>query len=102
MIEFTLLHPRMTQEHLGLIPHFLSLDDERPAAQQIDANYEWGGWSPFEGFKMSPDGRLSYRGDPDLIPLASARLRDEEIFFYPHAWVAIRQPNGSFEVSRID
>jgi len=46
--------------------------------------------------------KLRYPGDPILAPLAQAKLRDELIVFYRHALVAIIQPDGSFEVSRVD
>jgi hypothetical protein len=29
-------------------------------------------------------------------------LRDEEIRFYDYSWLAIVQPDGSFEVARVD
>jgi hypothetical protein len=34
MVEFELLHPRMTREHLGYLPMFLSSDDPRSAREQ--------------------------------------------------------------------
>jgi hypothetical protein len=102
MLTFELLHPRMTHEALGLIPEFLSHNDTRPAAEQINTNYaHGGGWSPMRGWEMEGDC-IRYPGDSLLHPLAKAKLRDEEIFLYESAWLAIRQPDGSFEVSRVD
>lgn len=105
-MQWILLHPRMTPEHLGFIPGFLSEDDERPAKEQIEANYV-GGWRPMPGWEMGPAGVIEYRpngedSDPPLIPTAMTCLRDEVIMFYDHAWLVILQPNGSFEVSRVD
>jgi hypothetical protein len=102
MIHFILLHPKMTQEHLGFLPDFLSPGDPRPAAEQFDANYHFGGWTPFKGFKLLEDNSLKYPGDPKMPPLAKAQLRDELILFYESAWVAIIQPDSSFEVARLD
>lgn len=104
MIHFTLLHPRMTQAHLGLLPSFLSLSDPRPTREQIDTNYaHGGGWFPMRGFKYNPAKRtLKYPGDPILKPLAEAKLREEIILFYENAILPAVQPDGSFEVSRVD
>lgn len=110
MLTWTLKHPRMTMEHLGLIPTFLSEDDPRPAAKQIDVNYHFGGgWSPMKGWRMTPEtGVISYGdpsapdADPPLPVLAETRLRNEIILFYESAWVAIVQPDGSFEIARLD
>lgn len=102
MVSFKMLDPRwMTMEHLGLIPLFLSLNDPRPAREQFN---EWyvAGWTPFKGFTLQPNNILTYPGDPLTMPLAEAKLRDELIVFYEHAWVAIIQPDRSFEVCRMD
>lgn len=101
MIQFTLLHPAMTQEHLGYIPQFLDIQDPRSAKEQINENYV-SGWNNFTGFKMVEGNGLSYPGDPTYRPLAVATLREEKIYFYDHAWVAIVQPDGSFETARLD
>lgn len=102
MIDFELKHPRMTHEALGFLPHFLSEANPEKAAKQIDANYQHGGgWNSFKGFTMTERG-LEYPGDPPIVLLAEAQLRDETIRLYQHAWVAIVQPDGSFDVARID
>jgi hypothetical protein len=98
---WNLLHPAMTPEHLGLLPSMLSEVDPRPAREQFDERYICG-WDPFPGFTLEKDNSLTYPGDPRLKPLASAMLRDELIVFYQHAWVAIVQPDRSFEVCRMD
>jgi len=100
-MTWTLVHPRATLEMLDYIPGFLSAHDPRPAAQQIDEHYI-AGWSPFDGFKMLPSGNMHYPGDPPTLLLAQTKLRDEVIRFYQHAWLAIIQPDGSFEVARLD
>jgi hypothetical protein len=96
-----LLNPRMTPEVLGFLPSFFDEDDPRPAREQIDANYQ-SGWEPFSGLTMLPNGCLSYPGDPPLHPLAETKLRDEIIRFYEAEWLAIIQPDGSWEVARVD
>jgi hypothetical protein len=88
---------------LGYLPQMFDERDPRPAREQVDANYgHGGGWEPFQGFTMLPNGNLSYPGDPPTALLAEARLRDEVIRFYEHSWVAIIQPDGSFEICRMD
>lgn len=100
-------HKRMTPEMLGYVPTFFDEEDPRRAAEQIRDRYI-GGWAPLSGFVMLPDGTLLYGdqtaedADPPLQPLASADFRHERLVFYPHAWLAIVQPDGSYEVSRVD
>jgi hypothetical protein len=103
MIRFTMLHPQMTEEHLGLIPMMLSEHNPKPAREQIDTMYQHGGgWDPLRGWKMLADGSIQYPGDEPLKPLAEAKLREEIIRYYDHSWVCITQPDGTFEVSRMD
>lgn len=99
---WALLDPRMTPEMLGFLPSFLDDQDPRPAREQIDANYRHGGgWQPMKGFERTPAG-LKYPGDPPLPLLAVSALRLEKIEFYDYQWLVIVQPDGSFEVSRMD
>jgi len=88
---------------LGFLPTFLSAEDPRPAKEQFDERYVYGGFQPFAGFKFDPDGlTLKYPGDPELFPVAGTQLRDETILVYPHAWVAIVQKDDSVQVARMD
>ena len=102
MIIWTLVHPQATAEMLGFVPSFINESDPRPAAQQFQSNYPHGGWEPFPGFTMLKNGQLSYPGDPPLPILAECKLRDEVIRLYDCEWVCVIQPNGDFEVSRMD
>lgn len=99
-MKWTLLHPKATPAHLGYIPGFLKEEDPRPAAEQFRERYV-GGWHPFAGFKMTGEG-LEYPGDPPMPAVAALKFRDEWIYLYAHAWVAIVQPDGTYEVSRMD
>lgn len=101
--EWEFLDPRVTYQHLGYIPFFLNLDDPRSAKEQINENYQFGGWNPkLTEWTMDDTQALSYPNDPPMRPLARTKLRDETIIFYPHSWVCILQPDGSFEVDRLD
>lgn len=103
MITWEFLHPQMTFDHLGAIPSFVDDHDPRSAREQLDTAYKFaGGWQPFHGHVLGSDNSLKYPGDPPLTPLAQARLRDELIVFYPHSWVAVIQPDRSYEVCRMD
>lgn len=103
MIKFTFKNPAMTDEHLGIIPHFISIFDERPVAVQIDENYSHGGgWRKANGFTMDADGTIQYKGEKPLPVLAEAKLRDETLRFYDYAWFAIVQSDGTFEIARLD
>lgn len=101
MPSWTLMHKGMTAEHLGLIPSFLDRDDPRPAKEQFNENYI-AGWRPFKGFTKGDNHELQYPGDNPLKPVAVTHLRDEVIILYPYSWVAIFQPDGSFEACRMD
>lgn len=102
MIEFELKHPRATIEHLGLVPEFFSADDPRPAKEQLRENYaHGGGWNPMQGFKMT-ETSLRYPGDPPFLLLAEAKLNSETLRLYTSAWLAVVQPDGSYEVARVD
>lgn len=99
---WNMLHREMTPDGLGLIPGFLDDEDPRPAAAQFDTNYI-AGWRHFTGFKFDPETKvLSYPGDEPIRPLACCKLRDELIFFYPHEWVLILQPDNTYEICRMD
>ena len=53
-------------------------------------------------FKLEDGFKLKYPGDPAYEPFAAMKLRKETILMYDHGWVAIFQPDNSFEVSRMD
>lgn len=100
----------VTLDDLGFLPTFLLEADARKAAEQFEERYaHGGGWrTPSDPkWTLREDGTLIYdvnSEDPEVLNLtATARLRGERINFYVEgAWVAIVQPDGSFEVSRMD
>ena len=95
--------PKQAFHMLGFIPEFLSIDDPRPAWEQIHDRYIGGWQASLPGkWKLDQDGRLYFPGDPPLTPVASAWLRSERIYVYCHAWVCIAQPDGQFSVARLD
>lgn len=87
----------------GFIPCWLSPYDERPAREQLNEHYQnGGGWRPFSGFTLEEDNSLSYPDDPPLPVLFSFMYGEEMIAMYQSSWVAIIQPDRSFEVCRMD
>lgn len=115
MLQFTKLDPRVTDEHLGLIPFFLVEEDPRPAVEQIEERYaHGGGWRDLKvgagGFTMDAGGCIKYPGDPRMRPYAEAMLHDcgtpehkgERILIYESGFVAIAQGDNSFRVARLD
>lgn len=101
---WTGIHPKFTPDTLGFIPMFLNEDDPRPAREQIDENYQHGGgWRPTTGFTLDTKTmNLTYPEDPPYRPLAMTRLRGELLVFYDSAFLMIMQPDGTFEVARLD
>lgn len=88
---------------LGAIPSFLDADDPDPAAKQLDKHYgHGGGWRPSAGWTIDEKGVARYPGDPALKPLFASVLRDEVILVYLYGYVAVIQPDQSFEICRMD
>jgi hypothetical protein len=106
-MNWTFLYPH-SEEMCGYLPSFLSEADPRSAKEQLNANYaHGGGWVPFEGFTLNYEAkpafwRLAYPGDPATRILAYAKLCEETIAFFENAWVAIVQPDGNYEIARMD
>ncbi len=103
--------PVASLDVMGAIPDYISADDPRSAREQFDAHYAFaGGWQPFKGFDLvdgvlhsnRPDSPEDGPPDEPLEPLSQFRLRDELVRFYRHDWISIEQPDGGFEVARID
>jgi hypothetical protein len=90
-------------DDLGFLPMIFTDSDPRPAIEQAEDRYSHGGgWRPIDGFVLNRDKTLSYPGDPDLEPMAEAWLRDETLLIYDHGFVAIVQPDGKYQVARMD
>lgn len=95
MIDFMYLH-RNGASFCGEIPSFLVESDPRPAREQLS------GWVPVEGWDMDHEtGMIYYPGEPPFYPVAEGFLREEKILVYPFDWIAVVQPDKSFEVARM-
>ena len=95
---------RDAERLIGPLPSFLDPADPRPAREQFDANYRFGGWRPIKGFTCDwkKDGTIRYPGDPPLRPIAGMHHHREMVMFYDQAFVAVIQPDGTYEVARMD
>jgi hypothetical protein len=90
---------------LGFLPEILIEEDERPVKAQLEDRYaHGGGWRPIEGFKLDRMTMvLTFPGDPPFIPAAFTQIGDETVVFYPScSLLMILQPNGDYEVTRVD
>jgi hypothetical protein len=105
MTAWIALSPRFCAGDLGLLWDILTPEDKRPVKDQLNDRYaHGGGYRPFPGFKLDRmTMTLRYPGDPLFKPAAMTTIGDEQVFFYPSgAWLLILQPNGEFEVTRVD
>lgn len=91
---------RATLDHWGYIPSWLDDANPKSAKEQLKDGY--GSWDHFDGLALLPNDCLKYPGDPPLVPISEILLRNERIVLYPSSWIAIIQPDRSFEVSRMD
>lgn len=89
---------------LGQVPHWLIETDPRPAREQLNERYRFGGWQPLSGCKLldAATGVYKYPGDPPQKPIAVIEFRDEKIFAYPSEFWGILRADGAFEVARMD
>ena len=87
------------------IKYFASEQNKQPLSEQLNKMYQHGGgWRPVEGFQITNKEtfELTYPEDPPLIPLATAKFRNQTICVYRYAFVAIFEEDGSFQIARMD
>ena len=101
----------------GIIPTFLHRNNPAPPVEQLRDAY--GHWRPMDGWTYDKtDNSITYLdgetvlGAEKYLPWVELQLLPPDgenvvpnpckIFIYRHAWVCIVQPDGTFEVSRMD
>lgn len=96
-------------ELLGYIPSFLDPRSNESATRQISTAYaHGGGWQSFHGFILENPSKgnaaLLYPGDPPMREVGRTYLplTEEEVIVFAHAWVAVVQKDGSYDVARLD
>lgn len=92
------------EDVVGHIKFYGNEGDPRPLKEQFHHWYSHGGgWNPFTEFAFNKETKsLTYPEDPPLYPIVEAKFRDQMIYIYNHSWVNIINPDGTFEVSRMD
>ena len=96
------------EQFVGDIPFFVQTTDGRKAQEQINERYSFGGgWRPLKGWNMNPETKVitfveEDGSDPPLNPIVVAKYKEQEIYVYQHAWVAIVEKDGTFEIGRMD
>jgi hypothetical protein len=99
------LDPDDMMESLGVLPIWAR--DKRPQESYEDCFkrcYDfWIGDIGGET-EIAEDGTYSYPDDPDMFPVMRMWDEKEEVFFYPHALVAIRTIGSEYPafVTRMD
>ena len=104
-MSWELLYPGMRRDFVDGLPDFDDQsDDAESAREQLDRVYcdEGGAWHPTSGFDIKSGNELYRDGKFYSNPIAQAWLRHELILLYESDWVAVVQPDGSFEVARLD
>jgi hypothetical protein len=101
------LNPELDPRALGFLPEILLDEDVRPVKEQLNDRYaHGGGFRPFGNEKFKLDRMtmvLRYPGDPPFVPAAFTQIGNETVIFYPQcSLLLILQPNGDWEVTRVD
>lgn len=99
------LDARFHPEQLGFLPDILTSDDARPVKEQLEDRYRHGGgWRPIPGMSLNRKTMtMRFPGDPIFKPAAFTTIGKEIVVFYPQcSLLAVIQPDGKFEVTRVD
>ena len=98
------LDPNFDMRGLGFLPGFLRPRDGRTVKEQLEARYaHGGGWRPIQGFTMRRDRTLDFPDDEPFEPSAMTVIGDETVIFYAYCeLISVIQPDGSFEVARVN
>ena len=104
MLHFTPLVKGFNENMAGDLRFFANENSDTPLNKQINKAYSFGGgWNPLNGFEFNQETKgIKYPGDPELLPLAVATFKEQQVYLYHYSWVAIVNPDKSFEVSRVD
>lgn len=119
MTEFIATNPayRVEPYAMQLINEIFQDDDPRDAKEQLAERYDTyhmecgtrgfrlqGNWrTPGEAvIQFWEDGVAEDAQDSPLPEIARATLRDETLILMVYDWLVIVQPDGAFEVTRVD
>ena len=99
------LDPRFNMSWLGFLPDILTNEDPRSVKEQLEDRYaHGGGWRSIPGMKFNPKTWvMRFPGDSPFKPAAFTKIGSEMVIFYPNcSLLAIVQPDGTYEVTRVD
>ena len=89
----------------GFIPEWVNQIFRAGTQEDVEARvmsiYRMGG-NPFEGHEIDAEGIMSYKGDPDVYPIALMQYRTAKVYQYPSAWVLFRVKGKPDHVYRMD
>jgi len=87
----------------GLIPGWVGNEafSDQDMKTALDKQYGYG-LHEMTGSTITEEGVHSYPEDPDMYPLIKMERKDETLFMYESAIVAIRQADGTMFVTRMD
>ena len=95
--------PRADINDIGFVSMMVRESDPRSLRDQLHDGYSHGGgWQPFEGFTLGDNNELLYSDDPPEKVMWELKFRDQLFCVYKHAWFAIIEADGTFEVCRMD
>jgi len=98
-----LANPIHYNDMLGMLPQWLDNDqyEDKTAKEALDAQYCCGLYNSSE-VVVSEEGLYMFPGDPTLYPIVKIKRKDETIYIYEYALVAIIDSNGNSFATRID
>lgn len=103
-------------EVAGLLPEIILADDPRPAKEQFAERYaHGGGWNPMSNWLYKP-AQPGFPGGASLVynssdeeddaeeypEVSRTTVNNETLILFECEFLAIVQPDGSFEVDRVD
>lgn len=89
-------------EALGKLPWYLDSADARPAEQQFNERYSFGGWCEQPGFTLIDGEALKYPGDSIMQPIGRCDFNGDVVLVYERAFVCVKRPDQTFTVARLD
>lgn len=101
-----LVHPRADIDMLGYVPLFITRTSDVPLKKQFDAEYV-SGWKTSASKWVRDTERNTLQGHPEdppfpMIARYQHKPTGELLEFYTSCFTAIVQPDGTFEVARLD
>jgi hypothetical protein len=100
--QYPNMNPADLVQSLGLLPGWVeeAMRGDVNVQDYLDDAYGFGLYE-MTGGAVESDGTYTFPGDPDLAPIALMEDGVTQVYFYPHAIIAILH-NGTTFVTRMD